>query len=59
MGKTWDSIPVERETVSDLDSNVIAKFREIAVKKKRLNPDIAKVFFLLVWLKLGGEGLRR
>ncbi|MCY4513033.1 MAG: hypothetical protein OXB86_05030 [Bdellovibrionales bacterium] len=34
MGKTWDSIPAEKGSVSDLDSKVIAKFCEMAVKKK-------------------------
>ena len=42
MGKTWDSIPVEKGSVSDLDSKVIAKFCEMAVKKKRLNPEVLK-----------------
>ena len=42
MGRTWDSISVEKGSVSDLDSNVIAKFREMAVKKKRLNPKVLK-----------------
>ena len=42
MGKTWDSIPVEKGTVSDLDSKAIAKFCEMAVKKKRLNPEVLK-----------------
>ena len=30
MGKTWDSVPVERGTVSDLDSNVIKEFINIS-----------------------------
>ena len=42
MGKTWDSIFVEKGSISDLDSNAIAKFREMAVKKKRLNPEVLK-----------------
>ena len=41
-GKTWDSVPVEKGLVSDLDSKAIAKFREMAVKKKRLNPEVLK-----------------
>ena len=42
MDKTWDSIPVERVTVSDLDTDIIAKFRKMAIEKKRLAPGILK-----------------
>ena len=42
IGKTWDSVPVEGESVSDLSSIVIAKFRKMAVEKKRLTPGILK-----------------
>ena len=39
-GKTWDSVAVEGAAVSDLDTDAIAKFCEMAVRKKRLNPGI-------------------
>ena len=42
IGKTWDSVPVEGESVSDLSSVVIAKFRKMAVEKKRLTPGLLK-----------------
>ena len=42
IGKTWDGVPVERGSVSDLSSAVIAKFRKMAIEKNRLAPGVLK-----------------
>jgi len=36
FGKTWDAMPVPNVTVDDLDENAIKKFKELAIKSKRL-----------------------
>ncbi len=40
MGKRWDSVPVPSTTISDLDSNVLTRFRERAARSKRLGPEV-------------------
>lgn len=39
IGRTWDSMPVPNVTISDLDEESIKKFKELAVKNKRLTPE--------------------
>lgn len=39
IGRTWDSMPVPNVTINDLDEESIKKFKELAVKNKRLTPE--------------------
>lgn len=38
-GKTWDTMPIPNVTVDDLDEFSIKRFKELAVKSKRLKPE--------------------
>ena len=40
QGKRWDGVPIPKVTVDDLDSAVMARFRERAERSKRLSRDI-------------------
>ncbi len=42
IGKTWDSIPIEGGSVSSLSATAMARFRKMAVEKKRLAPGVLK-----------------
>lgn len=38
-GKRWDAVPVPGVSISDLDTKVLARFRERAARSKRLGPE--------------------
>ena len=40
MGRSWDGVTVPRASIDELDSEVLAKFRKLAVDSKRLPEDI-------------------
>ena len=43
QGLTWDSVPVSKLKIGDLDSNAIRYFKNEAVKRSRLSRDAVKV----------------
>lgn len=40
QGNHWDDVPVPRVSISDLDTKVIQRFRERAVKSQRLSEEL-------------------
>lgn len=38
-GKTWDAMPIPNVTIEDLDKDSIERFKQLAVKNKRLKPE--------------------